>query len=59
MIYPRRLNIVTYDIQPKNVRLVKAVVFPVDMCGCESWSIKKAEPRRIDALELWCWRADS
>ena len=38
------------------VRLVKAMVFPVVMCGCESWTIKKAEHRRIDAFELWCWR---
>ena len=38
------------------VHLVKAMVFPVVMYGCESWSIKKAEPRRIDAFELWCWR---
>ena len=38
------------------VHLVKAMIFPVVMCGCESWSIKKAEYRRIDALELWCWR---
>ena len=38
------------------VRLVKAVVFPVVMYGCESWTIKKAEHRRIDASELWCWR---
>ena len=38
------------------VRLVKATVFPVVMCGCESWTIKKAECRRIDAFELWCWR---
>ena len=38
------------------VHLVKAVVFPVVMCGCESWTIKKAEHRRIDAFELWCWR---
>ena len=38
------------------VRLVKAMVFPVVMCGCESWTIKKAERRRIDAFELWCWR---
>ena len=37
-------------------RLVKAMVFPVVMCGCESWTIKKAEHRRIDAFELWCWR---
>ena len=38
------------------VHLVKAIVFPVVMYGCESWSIKKAERRRIDAFELWCWR---
>ena len=38
------------------VHLVKAIVFPVVMCGCESWTIKKAECRRIDAFELWCWR---
>ena len=38
------------------VRLVKAIVFPVVMYGCESWTIKKAERRRIDAFELWCWR---
>ena len=41
---------------PKKVHLVKAMVFPVVMCGCESWTIKKAERRRIDAFELWCWR---
>ena len=41
---------------PTKVRLVKAMVFPVVMYGCESWSIKKAERRRIDAFELWCWR---
>ena len=39
-----------------NVLLVKAMVFPVVMYGCESWTIKKAEGRRIDAFELWCWR---
>ena len=38
------------------VRLVKAMVFPVVMCGCESWNIKKAEHRRIDAFEMWYWR---
>ena len=38
------------------VRLVKAVVFPVDTYGCESWTIRKTECRRIDAFELWCWR---
>ena len=41
---------------PTKVRLVKAVVFPVVMYECESWTIKKAECRRIDAFELWCWR---
>ena len=39
-----------------NVHLVKAMVFPVVMYGCESWTVKKAECRRIDAFELWCWR---
>ena len=38
------------------VHLVKAIIFPVVMCRCESWTIKKAEHRRIDAFELWCWR---
>uniref|UniRef100_A0AC11D079 Uncharacterized protein n=1 Tax=Ovis aries TaxID=9940 RepID=A0AC11D079_SHEEP len=41
---------------PTKVPLVKAVVFPVVMYGCESWTVKKAEPRRVDAFELWCWR---
>ena len=41
---------------PTKVRLVKAMVFPVVMCGSESWTVKKAERRRIDAFELWCWR---
>ena len=41
---------------PAKVRLVKAMVFPIVMHGCESWSIKKAEHQRIDAFELWCWR---
>ena len=41
---------------PTKVHLVKAMVFPVVMYGCESWTVKKAEHRRIDALELWCWR---
>ena len=41
---------------PTNACLVKAVVFPVVMHGCESWTVKKAEHRRIDAFELWCWR---
>ena len=43
-------------ILPRKVRLVKAMVFPVVMYGCESWTRKKAERRRIDAFELWCWR---
>ena len=41
---------------PTKVRLVKALVFPVVRYGCESWAVKKAEHRRIDAFELWCWR---
>ena len=41
---------------PTKVCLVKAMVFPVVMCGCESWAVKKAECRKIDAFELWCWR---
>ena len=41
---------------PTKVRIVKAIVFPVVMYGCESWTIKKAEHRRIDGFELWCWR---
>ena len=43
-------------ILPTKVSLVKAMVFPVVMYGCESWTVKKAEHRRIDAFELWCWR---
>ena len=43
-------------ILPRKVHLVKAMVFPVIMYGCESWTIQKAEHRRIDAFELWCWR---
>ena len=46
-----------YDITlPTKVRLVKAMVFPVVMYGCESWTVKKAERLKIDASELWCWR---
>ena len=41
---------------PTKVHLVKAMVFPVVMYGCESWTLRKAERRRIDAFELWCWR---
>ena len=43
-------------ILPTKVCLVKAMVFPVVMYGCESWTIKKAEHQRVDAFELWCWR---
>ena len=45
-----------YIILPTKVHLVKAMVFPVVMYGCESWTIKKVEHQRIDAFELWCWR---
>ena len=45
-----------YITLPAKVRLVKAMFFPVVMYGCESWTTKKAEHRRIDAFELWCWR---
>ena len=41
---------------PTKFHLVKAMVFPVVMCECESWTVKKAEHQRIDAFELWCWR---
>ena len=41
---------------PTKVHLVKAMVFPVVMCGCESWTLKKTEPQRIEAFELWYWR---
>ena len=44
---------------PTKIHLVKAMVFPVVMYGCESWTIEKAESRRIDAFELWCWRRKS
>ena len=43
-------------IMPTNIHIVKAMVFLIVMYGCESWTIKKAERRRIDAFELWCWR---
>ena len=43
-------------ILPTNVYLVKSLIFPVVMYGCESWTIKKAEYQRIDGFELWCWR---
>ena len=52
-----RQHIQSRDITwPAKVRLVKAVVFPVVMYGCESWTTQKAEHQRIDAFELWCWR---
>ena len=44
---------------PTKVRLVKAMVFPVVMYGCESWTVKKAERQRIDAFEVWCWTLES
>ena len=43
-------------VLPTKVHLVKGMVSPVVMCGCESWTIKKAECQRIDAFELWCWK---
>ena len=43
-------------ILPTKVHLVKAMVFPVVMCGCERWTVKKAKCQKIDAFELWCWR---
>ena len=46
----------TRPLMPAKVRLVKAMVFPVVMYGCESWTVKKAERQRIDAFKLWCWR---
>ena len=48
---------ISHDVT--NVHLVKAMVFPVVMYGCESWTIKKAEHQRIDAFELWCWRSSN
>ena len=61
LLIMQRANILAHtnsrDITlPTKVRLVKAMVFPVVMYGCESWTVKKAERRRIDAFELWCWR---
>ena len=41
---------------PKKVHIIKAMVFPIVMCGCECWTIKKADSQRIDVFELWCWR---
>ena len=65
LLFGRRRKVMTnldsifksrYIILPTKVRLVKAMVFPVVMYGCESWTVKTAERRRIDAFELWCWR---
>ena len=57
---PRRYCFSILDITlPTKVHLVKAMVFPVVMYGCESWTVKKAEHRRIDAFELWCSKEDS
>ena len=56
-LWPTRQHIKSIDITlPANVSLIKAMVFPVVMYGCESWTMKKAEHQRIDAFELWCWR---
>ena len=56
-LWPTRTAYKKADITlPIEVQLVKAMVFPVVMCGCENWTIKKAEHWRIDAFELWCWR---
>ena len=52
---PLKTDSIVVFCLPK-VHLVKAMVFPVVMYGCESWTVKKAECRRIDAFELWCWR---
>ena len=64
MLAPQKKSITNLDsilksrdiTLPTKVHLVKAMVFPVAMYGCESWTIKKAEHQRIDAFELWCWR---
>ena len=54
--YSLILKVYLYIFKKKKVHLVKAMVFPVVMYGCESWTVKKAERQRIDAFELWCWR---
>ena len=57
MRWPKYLILKSRDITlPTKVRLVKPMVFPVVMYGCKSWTVKKAERRKIDAFELWCWR---
>ena len=53
---PRRMRLLESVLLPTKVHLVKAMLFLVVLYGCESWTIKKAEYRRIDAFELWCWR---
>ena len=50
------MNQYSLNLLPTKVRPVKAMIFPVDLYVCESWTIKKAEHQRIDAFELWCWR---
>ena len=56
-IIKNNINVEFDDITlPTQFHTVKAVIFPIVMYGCESWTIKKDEHRRIDALELWCWR---
>ena len=56
-LWPTWITLKSRDITlPTKVRLVKGIVFPVVMYGCESWTVKKAESRKIDAFELWCWR---
>ena len=56
VLYSRSLLIIYFMYAAKSRRLVKAMVFPVVMYGCESWTVKKAEHQRIAAFELWCWR---
>ena len=57
LLLGRKIMTKSRDITlPTKVRLVKAIVFPVVMYGCESWTVKQAEHRSIDAFELWCWR---
>ena len=56
LIYFSYVYYSVYITLPTKFCLVKAMVFPVVMYGCESWTVKKAEHRRIDAFELWCWR---
>ena len=55
-VHPWQIHVDVDITLPTKVRLVKAMVFPVVMYGCKSWTVKKAKRRRIDAFELWCWR---